>query len=351
MSSRRIRGFFLALLLLLCLSAAAPLNEDLGVVGDFTLTERSGRSVCKSDLLGKVWIASFEFVRCTQGCPQISATMERLQEELRRFPDVCLVTFTVDPEHDRPEELRAYAQHYHADPERWLFLTGDEKTIYQLLEESFHLPAQKNTGGDPGNAVLHSTKLVLVDRQGHIRGYFEGRPDPHSPDPETAHQYDLHQLKRAVAALERDPLPDFHAMLNTLTFALLVLGYAAIRFGLVRLHLSCMLTSLVLSFIFLVSYVYDHTVIKHGLTTSFALQTRHAHPPAWVGVVYYLILWTHTPLAAGVVPLALYTAYLALRRRLARHQAVARWTLPIWLYAAGSGVAVYWMLYQLYPWP
>jgi protein SCO1/2 len=350
-------GFFFTLLFLFCLAAAAPLEDDLGAVGDFTLTERSGQSISKSDLLGKIWIASFEFVRCTQGCPQISATMEQLQTDLARFPDVRLVTFTVDPEHDRPEELREYAQHYHADPERWLFLTGDEKTIYQLLEKSFRLPAQKNTAGDPGNAVMHSPKLVLVDRQGRIRGYFDGRPDPHSPSPERDHQLNLRKLKAKVAALEHDAwylpsdFPRFNATLNAGTALLLLLGYSAIRRRLVRLHIACMLMALGLSVLFLLSYGYHHAVIKHGLTTSFAEQTSHADPPAWVGMVYQGVLWTHTPLAVIIVPLAAATAFLSLTGRLHRHVQLARWTLPIWLYVAITGVVIYWMLYRLYPLP
>jgi protein SCO1/2 len=346
-------GFRISLVLpfLLCLCGAASLDDDLGAVGDFSLTERSGRTVSKDDLLGKVWIASFEFTRCTSGCPQISATMEQLQADLSRFPDVRLVTFTVDPEHDRPEELREYAKHYHADPERWLFLTGEEKAIYPLLEKSFHLPAQKNPSGDSGNAVMHSPKLVVVDRQGRIRGYFDGRADSNSTDPQGDQQRNLHKLKSQIAALEHDPFPGLNASLNGTAFVLLLLGYSAIRSRWIRLHKICMLTALTLSILFLLSYSYDHGVVKRGLTTSFAAQTSHAHPPYWVGVVYQTVLWTHTPLAAVIAPLALYTAYLALRRRFTRHRAFARWALPIWLYVAGTGVALYWMLYRLYPWP
>jgi protein SCO1/2 len=357
MGAPRIGRVLLALLFLLGLLAAAPRDEGLGIVGDFVLTERSGRSVSKADLLGKIWIASFEFVRCTQGCPQISATLAQLQSELAPYPDVRLVTFTVDPEHDRPEELREYARHYHADPERWLFLTGDEKTIYQLLENSFHLPVQKNTASDPGNAVLHSPKLVLVDRHGRIRGYFDGRPDPNSPDPERDHQLNLRKLKAQIAALEYDAwylpsdFPRFNATLNAVTAMLLVLGYAAIRRRLVRLHIACMLMALGLSVLFLLSYGYYHAVIKHGLTTSFAEQTSHANPPAWVGLVYQGVLWTHTPLAGIIAPLAVITAFLGLTGRLQRHVRLARWTLPIWLYVAITGVMVYWMLYRLYPLP
>jgi protein SCO1/2 len=359
MSRLRFRRILLALSLLLCLSAAAPLEDDLGFVGEFSLTERSGRSVSKDDLLGKIWIASFEFTRCTQGCPQISATMEKLQTELARYPDVRLVTFTVDPKHDGVEQLREYAKHYHADPERWLFLTGEEDEVYRLIDKSFHLPARQNEGAErkPGNEVAHSSKLVLVDRLGHIRGYFEGRSDPRMPDAEREYETELRKLKAKVASLEHDAwylpsdFPRFNATLNACTAMLLLLGYSAIRRRLVRLHITCMLIALGLSVLFLVSYGYDHAVIKQGLTTSFAAQTSHANPPAWVGIVYQVVLWTHTPLAAIAAPLALVTAILGLTGRLRRHVRLARWTLPIWLYVAITGVIVYWMLYRLYPLP
>jgi protein SCO1/2/putative membrane protein len=344
-------------LLLLCLSAAAPLDDDLGAVGDFSLTERSGNTVSKSDLLGNIWIASFEFTRCTQGCPQISATLEKLQADLARFPDVRLVTFTVDPKYDGVEQLREYAKHYHADPERWLFLTGEEDEIYRLIDKSFHLPAQQNEGEErkPGNEVRHSSKLVLVDRQGHIRGFFEGRPDPRMPDAEREYEKELRKLKAKVASLEHDAwylpsdFPRFNATLNACTAMLLLLGYSAIRSRLVRLHITCMLLALGLSALFLVSYGYDHAVIKKGLSTSFTAQTSHASPPNWVGIIYQAVLWTHIPLAGLIVPLALFTAYQGLRGQLRRHVRLARWTLPIWLYVAITGVVVYWMLYRLYP--
>jgi protein SCO1/2/putative membrane protein len=347
---------FLACLLLLCLSGAAPIEDDYGEVGDFALTERSGQTVRKSDLLGKIWIASFEFTRCTMGCPQISATMERLQNDLARDPDVRLVTFTVDPKHDDTRQLREYADRYHADAERWLFLTGEEDEIYRLLDKSFHLPAEKNKDGDPDNAVAHSPKLVLVDRQGRIRGYFDGRPSTLAPD-ETEYETNLRKLKAKISALEHNAwylpsdFPRFNATLNACVSVLLVLGYSAIRRRLVRLHIACMLIALGLSVLFLTSYIYHHTLIKHGLTTSFAAQTSHVNPPppAWVGIVYQTVLWTHTPLAAIAAPLALVTAVLGLCRLWRWHVRVARWTLPIWLYVAITGVVVYWMLYRLYP--
>ena len=112
-----------------------------------------------------------------------------------------------------------------------------------------------------------------------------------------------------------------------------------------------MLSALIVSIVFLTSYLFYHIVIKHGQPTSFAAQTSHAHPPHWVGIVYRIVLWTHTPLAAVAAPLALYTAYQGLRGRFARHRHIARWTLPIWMYVSITGVVVYLMLYRLYPPP
>src|SRR5947209_13617000 len=184
------------LLGLLCLTACASCDrppDDYGPVGDFCLTERGGATVTQDDLKGKVWVASFLFTRCTAGCPQVSTTLSGLQKDLRDYPDVRLVTFTVDPDHDSPSELREYADHYGADPERWLFLTGKEGEIYRLLREGFQVHAEQNRGPQrtPGNEVAHSTKLVVVDRRGRVRGYFDGMSDPSWPDAEGAFRDNL----------------------------------------------------------------------------------------------------------------------------------------------------------------
>jgi uncharacterized membrane protein YozB (DUF420 family) len=101
-----------------------------------------------------------------------------------------------------------------------------------------------------------------------------------------------------------------------------------------------MLAALVVSALFLASYVHYHFVV--GRQSEFP-----AEAPAWVRRVYYTVLVSHIVLAAVVVPLALFTAYQGLRGRLARHVRIARWTLPIWLYVSVTGVVVYWMLYRL----
>jgi cytochrome oxidase Cu insertion factor (SCO1/SenC/PrrC family) len=155
---------------------AEPL-ADLGQVRDFTFTERSGQPVSRQDLLGKVWVASFIFTCCNQSCPQVSSTMSELHERLASEQDLRFVSFSVDPERDTPEVLRDYAKGFNADGQRWLFLTGKQDDLYSLIRDNFHLGVEQNQGAarTPGNEVTHSSRLMLVDRRGHIRGYFEGR--------------------------------------------------------------------------------------------------------------------------------------------------------------------------------
>ena len=140
--------------------------------------------------------------------------------------------------------------------------------------------------------------------------------------------------------------PELNASLNGLSGLLLVVGYLAVRRRLIPLHKACMLTALAVSAVFLASYLYYHFVIKAAVATRFA--ERNPDAPAAMASLYYLLLASHTILAAAVAPLALVTAYLGLTGRLKRHMRIARWTLPIWLYVSATGVVVYWMLYRLY---
>jgi protein SCO1/2 len=149
---------------------------DLGAVAEFSLKNQNEKTVTRNDLQGKVWVAGFIFTRCAGPCSQVTASMARLQNELSGIKSVVLVTFTVDPEHDTPKVLNKYGNHFGADPGRWSFLTGDKKALYGLIRTSFHLGVQETSGPDRkrGNEVIHSTKLALVDRRGHIRAYCDG---------------------------------------------------------------------------------------------------------------------------------------------------------------------------------
>ena len=148
----------------------------LGEIPDFTLTERSGGAIRRSDLNGQVLIADFVFTRCAGVCPLMSAKMKRLQTIFQDEAGIRFISFSADPDYDKPEVLREYAERYEADPEKWLFLTGDKEKIYELSLQHFHL----GIGEIPeeaqelrGQTIRHSSKFVLLDPKGQIRGYYD----------------------------------------------------------------------------------------------------------------------------------------------------------------------------------
>ena len=162
-----------------------------GRVPDFSLVERSGRTVTLSELQGKVWVANFFYTECTETCPLQAAHMARLQADMATEQDVRLVSITLDPEHDTPEVLSEYAGRFRAQPGRWLFLTGPKPAIYQLAVEGFRLgavdsrePALRTASAwahpfpnADRKPLIHSSRFALVDRQARIRGYYPGNDE------------------------------------------------------------------------------------------------------------------------------------------------------------------------------
>jgi len=136
-----------------------------------------------------------------------------------------------------------------------------------------------------------------------------------------------------------EKLPTVNALLNGTSALFLTLGYVFIRRKQIQRHRAAMITALVVSVIFLISYLAYHA--KAG-TTRFA-------GTGWSRPLYFTILWTHTVLAAAVPFLAVITLNHALRSRFDRHRRIARWTWPIWLYVSVTGVVIYLMLYHLWP--
>jgi protein SCO1/2 len=147
----------------------------LGEVPDFALTNRDGKSVRRADLAGAPWVADFIFTRCGASCPMMSLRMAKLEREMPQV-GVRFVSFSVDPVYDTPKVLEEYAESFGA-PGRWLFLTGDKQEIYRLSKEGFKLAVDDTTPVSEDEPILHSTRFVLVDGEGHIRGYYDGFDD------------------------------------------------------------------------------------------------------------------------------------------------------------------------------
>ena len=142
-----------------------PVLGAFGQAPEFSLTERSGNNFSSSDLKDRVWIADFIFTSCAGQCPMMSAHMQRLQTLFPKTSGPQLVSFTVDPARDNPQVLSEYADRFSADKDRWFFLTGRQDKMNRILKE-FLL-----SGVD--EPAMHSTRFILVDPSGTIRGYYD----------------------------------------------------------------------------------------------------------------------------------------------------------------------------------
>jgi len=141
---------------------------------DFSLTDQSDRTITLADLKGRVWIADFIFTNCAGTCPTMTEKMRKIQDLVP--PEVRMVSITVDPARDTPKALAAYAAEHGANADRWLFLTGDKQSLYDLCIKGFKLPLD-DTGGTPAEPIAHSTRFVLVDKNGEVRGFYSGTED------------------------------------------------------------------------------------------------------------------------------------------------------------------------------
>jgi protein SCO1/2 len=137
----------------------------LGQVPPFQLTAQTGQAFDSESLEGHIWVADFIYTNCPGPCPMMSSQMRRVQMST----DVSLVSFTVDPEHDTPPVLAAYAKHFTADPARWHFLTGEPGRLNELGLNAFKL-------NSVDGSLIHSTRFVLVDGARRIRGYYLDTP-------------------------------------------------------------------------------------------------------------------------------------------------------------------------------
>ena len=157
------------LALTLALTACSQRQPSLEILGDipqFELVAQDGQPFHSQVLAGKIWVADFIYTTCPGPCPRMTSQMREVQNAVLKLPDVRLVSFTVDPAQDTPPVLAAYAKTHGALPAVWSFLTGPVPTLQMLDRDAFKL-------GNLDATMQHSTRFVLVDRQGRIRGYYD----------------------------------------------------------------------------------------------------------------------------------------------------------------------------------
>jgi len=154
----------------------------LGTVSEFALTNQQGTVVSLADLRGHVWVADIIFTRCPGPCTRMTQAMRALQDALPVDGTVRFISLTADPDFDTPAVLNQYSRKHGALPALWNFLTGNKREVYQLATRGLLLAVQETEPGareSEADLFVHSTRFSVMDRQGRIRGSFDGA-DPES---------------------------------------------------------------------------------------------------------------------------------------------------------------------------
>jgi len=164
---------------------AAPIVPNHEPLTEFTLTDSSGQPFNSESLRGKVWVASFFFVNCPQMCWKQNQALAAVQQTTPES-EAQFISISCDPDNDTPEALAKYAEHFHADPARWKFLTGDLGLICRIGKDFFRISVEK---------AGHTDRACVVDRNGQVRGSFR-MTEPGQ----------LEMLKKILAVVEAEPV-------------------------------------------------------------------------------------------------------------------------------------------------
>jgi len=145
-------------------------------IGDFSFQNQDNKTITQKDIEGKVFVAEYFFTSCKSICPIMNEQMQRVQDALKGNSNLKILSFTVDPDVDRVEQLKRYSKKHNAVDGQWHFLTGKKEDLYTLARKSFFVlkPAEAANQGDVGSDFIHTNNFVLVDQKKRIRGYYDG---------------------------------------------------------------------------------------------------------------------------------------------------------------------------------
>ena len=160
-------AFFLLSVLTLTIACTDPASKlpDYGKVPSFAMTDSHGQPFKSDQLAGKVWVVDFIYTNCPGPCPRMTSQMHRVEQNVKNDPDVRLVSISVDPARDTPPVLNAFATRFGGPTAKWFFLTGSPDTVHLLAHQVFKV-------GDLISKMDHSTKFMVVDKRGELRGYY-----------------------------------------------------------------------------------------------------------------------------------------------------------------------------------
>ncbi len=142
------------------------------VVKDFDLVNQLGVKITQKDVKDHIYVTNFFFVKCVGICPAMNSQMARVYEIYKGNKEILFLSHSVKPGEDSVSVLNEYSKLYHADPKQWWFLTGEKKQIYDLARYSYMASLSEGNGGP--DDFVHTQMLTLVDKDKHLRGFYDG---------------------------------------------------------------------------------------------------------------------------------------------------------------------------------
>jgi len=146
--------------------------DEAKKVGSFEFVNQDGKLLSDKFVEGKIWVACYFFTSCPSICPKMIAGMGNVQAAFPAEDQLRMVSFTVDPDKDNPEVLKKYAEIRNINTQQWNLVTGTKKDLYRYARKELKLLATDGDGGPQD--FIHSDRLVLIDGDNHIRGYYDG---------------------------------------------------------------------------------------------------------------------------------------------------------------------------------
>lgn len=141
-------------------------------IADFSFTNQNGKLITQKEYENSIYVADFFFTTCPTICPKMTNNMVWLQNQLKKYPNVKLLSFSVTPDIDTPEVLKKYALEKGVDDTRWNLVTGTKKEIYYLARKSYL--AVKTGKPEEYFDMVHTENFILIDKNKRIRGFYDG---------------------------------------------------------------------------------------------------------------------------------------------------------------------------------
>lgn len=148
----------------------------------FAFLNQEGDTITKKDIEGKIVVVEYFFTTCKSICPKMNENMAKVYQAFRGSDDVVILSHTVDPKRDTVEAMKAYSMRFDADPDKWMFLTGDKQALYDQARYSYVVTAVDEAASEIEDDFIHTNIFVLVDKQGRLRTHINDEGNPESYD-------------------------------------------------------------------------------------------------------------------------------------------------------------------------